>query len=65
MPVVRMCYYCKKSFLKSSYQMLQHVEKCDKYLLHIEEEKKSKDSQSVIFKKDRTNEKQKPTFIIK
>ena len=31
MPVVRLCPYCKKGFLKSTYQMLAHVEKCDKY----------------------------------
>ena len=31
MPVVRVCPYCKKSFLKSTYQMFEHVQKCDKY----------------------------------
>ncbi len=31
MPVVRLCPYCKKSFLKSTYQMYEHVKKCDKY----------------------------------
>ena len=31
MPVVRICPYCKKSFLKSTYQMFEHVQKCDKY----------------------------------
>jgi len=31
MPVVRLCPYCKKGFLKSTYQMLAHVEKCDNY----------------------------------
>lgn len=31
MPVVRLCPYCKKSFLKSTYQMFEHVQKCDKY----------------------------------
>ena len=28
MPVIRICPYCKKGFLKSTYQMLLHVEKC-------------------------------------
>ena len=31
MPVVRICPYCKKAFLKSTYQMFEHVKKCDKY----------------------------------
>lgn len=28
MPVIRICPHCKKSFLKSTYQMLSHVESC-------------------------------------
>ena len=31
MPVVRLCPYCKKGFLKSTYQMIEHVKKCEKY----------------------------------
>ena len=31
MPTVSMCPYCKKGFLKSTYQMFEHVKKCDKY----------------------------------
>jgi len=31
MPIVRLCPYCKKGFLKSTYQMLKHVQNCEKY----------------------------------
>lgn len=40
MPVVRLCPYCKKGFLKSTYQMFEHVKKCDKYKPIIIEVKK-------------------------
>lgn len=33
MPVVRICYYCKKGFLASSYQMLRHAEECKQKIL--------------------------------
>ena len=38
MPVVRMCPYCKKGFICSSYQMLDHVKKYHKdksILIHV------------------------------
>ena len=31
MPIVRLCPYSKKGFLKSTYQMLKHVQNCEKY----------------------------------
>ena len=31
MPIVRLCPYCKKGFLKSTYQMFKHVQNCEKY----------------------------------
>ena len=29
MPVVRLCPHCRKSFLKSTYQMIEHATKCN------------------------------------
>ena len=29
MPVLRLCPHCKRGFLKSTYQMLEHVTKCN------------------------------------
>jgi len=31
MPVARTCFYCRKPFLKSTYEMLSHVQSCSKY----------------------------------
>jgi len=31
MPVARTCFYCRKPFLKSTYEMLSHVRSCSKY----------------------------------
>ena len=36
MPTVRLCPYCRKGFLKSTYQMFEHVKKCDKYKIITE-----------------------------
>jgi len=33
MPVARVCYYCKKGFLASSYQMIRHAEQCKQKIL--------------------------------
>ena len=52
MPVVRMCFYCKKQFVKSTYQMITHVETCDKYLLHEQREEKIKHSRNKIVEKN-------------
>jgi hypothetical protein len=29
MPVVRLCPHCRKGFLKSTYQMIEHATKCN------------------------------------
>jgi hypothetical protein len=69
MPVVRMCYYCKKSFLKSTYQMIKHVETCDKYLLHKQREDKFNHSQNKIVEKNivenKNIEKREPIYTIR
>ena len=31
MPVARTCFYCRKTFLKSTYEMFSHVQSCSKY----------------------------------
>lgn len=33
MPVVRICFHCKKRFLASSYQMYRHAEECKQKIL--------------------------------
>ena len=33
MPVARICPYCKKGFLASTYQMFRHVEECKQKIL--------------------------------
>lgn len=31
MPVARTCFYCRKTFLKSTHEMFSHVQSCSKY----------------------------------
>ena len=47
MPVVRLCPYCKKGFLKSTYQMFEHVKKCEKYKSIIDNVNNDKSQKSL------------------
>ena len=49
MPVVRKCFYCAKSMIKSTYEMVKHAEQCRK---KIEAVQKTKQSQNKTYSKN-------------
>lgn len=57
MPTVRLCPYCRKGFLKSTYQMIEHVKNCDKYKMITETLNKTQ-QQIPNNKRQTTNDKQ-------
>ena len=62
MPIVRLCPYCKKGFLKSTYQMLKHVQNCEKYnptIIHVNNNTKN----SSNFKIKKIADEIKPSIL--
>jgi hypothetical protein len=41
MPVARTCFYCRKTFLKSTYEMFSHVQSCSKYEEFVKRQNKN------------------------
>ena len=58
MPVARTCFYCRKTFLKSTHEMFSHVQSCSKYkeFVKINNENKKNHYQSSCKIKTNTDE---------
>ena len=60
MPVARTCFYCRKPFLKSTYEMLSHVQSCSKYKEFVKRQNKNNTNDHKI----PINDKVKPELSI-
>ncbi len=48
MPVVRICPHCRKGFLKSTYQMIEHIDFFHKAKAHMSSEKQKQKQKQVL-----------------
>lgn len=47
MPVARTCFYCRKTFLKSTYEMFSHVQSCSKYKEFVKTQHNNNNSDKI------------------